>query len=80
MPMETDTIEFAATESGDWFFHCHILYHMMSGMGRIFSYDNSPPNPDLPDPEKALRKLYRDDRAFIPWRVSDWKATAATAS
>ena len=37
MPMETDTLEFAATESGDWFFHCHILYHMMSGMGRIFS-------------------------------------------
>ena len=31
MPMERDTIEFAATESGDWFFHCHILYHMMSG-------------------------------------------------
>lgn len=33
MPMETDTVEFAPTESGDWFFHCHILYHMMSGMG-----------------------------------------------
>ena len=64
MPMETDTIEFAATESGDWFFHCHILYHMMSGMGRIFSYENSPPNPQLPDPEKALRKLYSDDREF----------------
>ncbi|MDP1801618.1 MAG: multicopper oxidase domain-containing protein [Bacteroidota bacterium] len=64
MPMETDTIEFAATESGDWFFHCHILYHMMSGMGRIFSYENSPPNPQLPDPKKALRKLYRDDREF----------------
>lgn len=64
MPMETDTIEFAATESGDWFFHCHILYHMMSGMGRIFSYENSPPNPQLPDPEKALKKLYSDDREF----------------
>lgn len=64
MPMETDTIEFAATESGDWFFHCHILYHMMSGMGRIFSYENSPPNPQLPNPEKALRKLYKDDREF----------------
>lgn len=64
MPMETDTIEFAATESGDWFFHCHILYHMMSGMGRIFSYENSPPNPQLPDPEKAIRKLYRDDKEF----------------
>ncbi len=64
MPMETDTIEFAATESGDWFFHCHILYHMMSGMGKIFSYENSPPNPELPDPKKALKKLYRDDKEF----------------
>ncbi len=64
MPMETDTIEFAATESGDWFFHCHILYHMMSGMGRIFSYEGSPPNPQLPNPQKALRKLYNDDREF----------------
>jgi CopA family copper-resistance protein len=67
MPMERDTIEFAATEQGgDWFFHCHILYHMMSGMGRIFSYDNSPANPDLPDPQKSLQKLFDDDREFHP--------------
>ncbi|MGB3074820.1 MAG: multicopper oxidase domain-containing protein [Chitinophagales bacterium] len=64
MPMETDTLEFAATESGDWFFHCHILYHMMSGMGRIFSYENSLPNPELPNPSQSLRKLYNDDRQF----------------
>ena len=63
-PMETDTIEFAATESNDWFFHCHILYHMMSGMGRIFSYEDSPPNPEIPDPAASLKKLYRDDREF----------------
>ena len=62
MPMETDTIEFAATESGDWFFHCHILYHMMSGMGRIFSYENSPANPEIPNPKLAQRKLFADDR------------------
>ena len=62
MPMETDTIEFAATESGDWFFHCHILYHMMSGMGRLFSYENSPVNPEIPNPQKALKKIYADDR------------------
>jgi len=64
MPMERDTIEFAATESGDWFFHCHILYHMMSGMGRIFSYENSPPNPEIPDPKLAQRKLHADDKMF----------------
>jgi CopA family copper-resistance protein len=63
MPMERDTIEFAASEAGgDWFFHCHILYHMMSGMGRIFSYENSPPNPDVPDPKLAQRMLNMDDQ------------------
>lgn len=64
MPMETDTLEFHAGESGDWFFHCHILYHMMSGMGRIFSYQNSPSNPEIPDPKKSYRMLKRDDRMF----------------
>lgn len=62
MPMERDTIEFAATESGDWFFHCHILYHMMSGMGRVFSYQDSPPNPEIPNPKLAQRKLNWDDQ------------------
>ncbi|MBS7566869.1 multicopper oxidase domain-containing protein [Mucilaginibacter sp. Bleaf8] len=64
MPMERDTIEFRATESGDWLFHCHILYHMMSGMGRVFSYENSPPNPEVPDPAKAYRMVQADDRHF----------------
>ena len=64
MPMELDTLEFAATQSGDWFFHCHILYHMMSGMGRVFSYENSPANPEIPDPKLAQRKLFADDRMF----------------
>ncbi|OOG72185.1 multicopper oxidase domain-containing protein [Algoriphagus sp. A40] len=65
MPMETDTIEFNASEEyGDWYFHCHILYHMMAGMGRIFTYENTPPNPQIPDPRYALRKVYADDRRF----------------
>jgi len=67
MPMERDTIEFAATEpGGDWFFHCHILYHMMSGMGRVFSYDNNLPNPEIPNPKLAWRKFKSDDRMFHP--------------
>jgi len=64
MPMETDTIEFRATENGDWFFHCHILYHMMSGMGRIFSYEDTPPNPEIPDPASSIKLVYADDRRF----------------
>jgi FtsP/CotA-like multicopper oxidase with cupredoxin domain len=36
----TGYIEFKANVYGDWFFHCHILYHMMSGMGTVFTYDH----------------------------------------
>jgi len=38
-PMQKVVMEFDASEQGDWFFHCHVLYHMNSGMARIFSYD-----------------------------------------
>jgi FtsP/CotA-like multicopper oxidase with cupredoxin domain len=64
MPMETDTLEFNANVEGDWFFHCHILYHMMSGMGRVLSYENQMPNPLIPNPKLAQRKLFADDRGF----------------
>ena len=64
MPMETDTLEFNANAEGDWFFHCHILYHMMAGMGRIFSYENQAPNPEIPNPRLARRKLNAEDRKF----------------
>lgn len=64
MPMETNIIEFNANVEGDWFFHCHILYHMMAGMGRVFTYENQAPNPLIPNPKLAQRKLFADDRAF----------------
>ncbi|OEK03039.1 copper oxidase [Roseivirga sp. 4D4] len=38
-PMQKIVIEFYNEEYGDWFFHCHILYHMMGGMARVFSYE-----------------------------------------
>ena len=41
-PMSKRTLEFEANEDRDWMFHCHILYHMMSGMARVFSYDKGP--------------------------------------
>jgi CopA family copper-resistance protein len=64
MPMETDTLEFNANVEGDWFFHCHILYHMMSGMGRVFTYENQALNPLIPNPKLAQRQLFADDRRF----------------
>ena len=72
MPMETDTIEFAATEEGDWFFHCHILYHMMSGMGRVFVNPPAEPNPVLPDAQKAWRHFLREDKAWHFMGMSDF--------
>ncbi|MGB0990921.1 MAG: multicopper oxidase domain-containing protein [Akkermansiaceae bacterium] len=37
-PMGKRTIEFLANDEGDWFFHCHLLYHMDAGMARVISY------------------------------------------
>jgi CopA family copper-resistance protein len=72
MPMETDTIEFNANVKGDWFFHCHILYHMMAGMGRVFSYEDQEPNPLIPNPKLAQRKLFADDRTFHVMAENDF--------
>lgn len=56
-PMSTTVIEFEANEVGDWFFHCHLLYHMKSGMARMLHYENF----DLPQELVALRPgLYKD--------------------
>ena len=59
MPMETDTIEFLANTEGDWFFHCHILYHMMAGMNRVISVGEYK-NPLLPNKEKTYKALQRE--------------------
>ena len=87
MPMETDTIEFAANQSGNWFFHCHILFHMMAGMGRVFTYNNSPVNTELPDADKAYQmfRKHKDQnmyhlmvRAGIESNGSDGEAMIST--
>lgn len=60
-PMSTTVIEFNANEFGDWFFHCHLLYHMKSGMARVVHYKGLELSPEL----AAVRpKLYQD-----PWYV-----------
>ena len=46
-PMSTTVIEFLADEQGDWFFHCHLLYHMMSGMARVVHYRGFRPSPEV---------------------------------
>lgn len=63
-PMETVTIEFDANEQQDWFFHCHILYHMMAGMARIVSYEGSEQNEFA---RTGYKKLKKEDNVLYPW-------------
>lgn len=56
-PLQTTTIEFFADAEADWFFHCHVLYHMKAGMSRIFHYEGDVPDPALAE-ERA--ELFRD--------------------
>jgi hypothetical protein len=70
-PMKQVTIEFHGNngdEYGDWFFHCHILYHMMSGMARIVSYD-TPRDPRM----KAypVKKLLNEADQYYTWAMVD---------
>jgi len=37
-PGATVVADVDADASGQWFFHCHLLYHMMGGMARVFQY------------------------------------------
>ena len=37
-PGATVVADIDADASGQWFFHCHHLYHMMAGMARVFQY------------------------------------------
>ena len=65
-PMSTTVIEFDANEFGDWFFHCHLLYHMKSGMARVVHYEGFTIDPQL---SKIRPKLYKDSWYF--WGQAD---------
>ena len=54
-PMSRRTIEFLANDAKDWLFHCHLLYHHMAGMGRVFSYDDQgPDHQPILEPDEML--------------------------
>jgi CopA family copper-resistance protein len=66
-PGATVTADFDANADGQWFFHCHHLYHMMAGMAQTFQYSTlidmekqkipfSEINADL-DPEYIARPM-----------------------
>jgi FtsP/CotA-like multicopper oxidase with cupredoxin domain len=56
-PLETRIIEFAADEKKDWFFHCHVLYHLKAGMARVVHYEGSEPDKDIAG---MRNKLFKD--------------------
>lgn len=67
-PMQQVVIEFDANEYGDWFFHCHILYHMVGGMARVYSYD-TPRDPRLK--EHPVKELIQETDKFYSWGLLD---------
>jgi len=67
-PMSTTVIEFMADEPGDWFFHCHILYHMMSGMARVVRYEGFTPDPAT---EAVSKGLYEEHNPFLVYGYAD---------
>ena len=70
-PMQKMTIEFYGNngdEAGDWFFHCHILYHMMGGMARVVSYD-TPRDPRMD--EFPASKIIEETNKWYSWGLVD---------
>ena len=60
-PMASVTIEFAANEEKDWFFHCHNLYHAKTGMARVVRYSDYDGNPEFNKAKKKSREIMDDD-------------------
>ncbi len=46
-PHGTRTIEFFADEPGQWMLHCHNLYHLKTGMGRVVRYMSYKPSGEM---------------------------------
>jgi FtsP/CotA-like multicopper oxidase with cupredoxin domain len=60
-PLGTRVIEFHANEEKDWFFHCHVLYHMKAGMARVVHYEGSVPDKDI----ALIRDRFFKDHWYI---------------
>lgn len=65
--MQKVTIEFYNEEEGDWFFHCHILYHLVGGMARVVSYDTPR---DERMKEFPLKNLIKETDHYYSWGLA----------
>ncbi len=66
-PMSTTVIEFYTDEVGDWLFHCHLLYHMKSGMKRLVHYEGFEPSAEV---REVRDQLYHDP--WYAWLEADF--------
>ena len=68
-PGATAVADVDTDASGQWFFHCHHLYHMMTGMSRVFQYstlinivkNNAKPETDISQTAYINRPIVRVD-------------------
>ncbi len=74
-PMQKVTIEFYGNEYGDWFFHCHILYHMMGGMARVLSYE-TPRDPRMK--KFPVKKLIAETDRYYGWGTAELTSSVAS--
>mgnify|MGYP003647988243 FL=1 len=74
-PMQEVTIEFYGNEYGDWFFHCHILYHLMGGMARVISYDTPP---DIRMKGFPVSVAVAETDRFYSWGLLDASSQSTT--
>lgn len=78
-PMQVKTIEFLADEAHDWFFHCHTLYHLMSGMARVVRYEDAPSNPEV-SKYQPHNPLIDDDRQWYTWGQASFHSQTSVGS
>ena len=74
-PMGKRTLEFLANEEHDWFFHCHLLYHMEAGMARVFSYQEQGPEHKVNLGPHSLDPFYFMGEASLQSHMSMGMAT-----
>lgn len=65
-PGATITADVDTDASGQWFFHCHLLYHMMTGMSRTFQYSSLIEiTKDKAQPENIIKNSSYHNRPIV---------------
>jgi hypothetical protein len=78
-PLGRRVIEFYANEEKDWFFHCHVLYHLKAGMANIVHYEGSELDPLIAPIRNNLFKehWYTWANAAIQTQMTEGQVVAA---